>query len=209
MLGEALTSSFANSLAPEALTVVADRPWAEIARVANTYRCASLLVGMEALSDESVESRLEDLMSTVDTDIVVLRAPPGWRLSNVRRVLVPVRGRHDQSLSRARLLGGLKRVRDLEVVFLQVLPEGAPEPDTTKMTRELSMLAGDEVPFHCETRIAHNDDVATEVAAQAADCDLVILGIQRLGRRRKVLGKMARAVAQDTDCGLIMLSSRG
>jgi len=37
----------------------------------------------------------------------------------------------------------------------------------------------------------------------------VILGIQRLGRRRKVLGKMARAVAQDTDCGLIMLSSRG
>jgi len=128
VLGEALTSSFANSLAPEALTVVADRPWAEIARVANTYRCASLLVGMEALSDESVESRLEDLMSTVDTDIVVLRAPPGWRLSNVRRVLVPVRGRHDQSLSRARLLGGLKRVRDLEVVFLQVLPEGAPEP---------------------------------------------------------------------------------
>jgi len=209
VLGAALTTSFANSLAPEALTVVAHEPWREIARVARTYRCESLLVGLSTLDDPSAEAKIEGLMSTVDVDVVVLRATPEWRLSEVRRVLVPMRGRSDQSLTRARLLGSLQRGRDLEVIFLGVLPEKASDLDAYRLTRELSQLAGDEVPFSSETRIVRNDSVAREVAAQAGDCDLVILGLRRLGRRKKVLGETARLVAEHTDCGLIMISRRG
>jgi nucleotide-binding universal stress UspA family protein len=43
----------------------------------------------------------------------------------------------------------------------------------------------------------------------AADNDLVILGLQRLGRRRKLLGEIAVNMARDTSCALIMISRRG
>ena len=209
VLRTALTTSFAASLAPEALTVVASDPWAEIVRVANAYRCESLLIGLGAAAGDPGEKRIEGLVNAVDSDVVVLRAPDGWRLGSVRRVLVPARGQTDQSTLRARLLGSLGRGRRLEVTFLQVLPESASDLDEYRARRELAELASDEVRAPCEILIARSSDVVGEVAARCSDYDLVVLGLQRHGRRRKLLGEAARLLAQKTDCGLIMISARG
>jgi len=44
---------------------------------------------------------------------------------------------------------------------------------------------------------------------KASESDLVILGLQRLGRRRKMFGDTAMMIARDTGCGIIMISQRG
>jgi amino acid transporter len=92
VLGEALTASFAAGLSPEALTTVASPPWTEISRVAQTHRCESMVLGLTHFTEEVMGTHLEDLMSLVDCHFVVLRAPQGWRLSEVQRVLVPIGG---------------------------------------------------------------------------------------------------------------------
>ena len=53
-------------------------------------------------------------------------------------------------------------------------------------------------------------DAPVEVVTQhAAASELVILGLRRLGRRRKVFGEFALRVARDTSCGIVMISHRG
>ncbi len=209
VLGAALTTSFAASLAPEALTVVADDPWREIARVANTYRCESLLIGLGGSATDPGERRIEELVSAVDSDVIILRAPPKWRLGQVRRVLVPVRGNTDQSRPRARLLGSLARGRELEVTFLQIVPKRASDLQVYKARRELAELASDEIRTPCEVLVERSADVVGEVATRAHGYDLVVLGLQRLGRKKKILGDAARLLAQKTEGGLIMISRRG
>jgi hypothetical protein len=52
VLKEALTASFQAGLAPEALTTIAADPWAEIARIAETHRCESILLGLGPMDAE-------------------------------------------------------------------------------------------------------------------------------------------------------------
>jgi hypothetical protein len=42
----------------------------------------------------------------------------------------------------------------------------------------------------------------------AAESDLMIVGVQRLGRQRKVFGERVLEIARRTDCPLLMISSR-
>jgi len=51
--------------------------------------------------------------------------------------------------------------------------------------------------------------VAEEVNRRAATADLVILGVQRLHRRRKMIGEVALQIARHTSCALLMISRRG
>jgi APA family basic amino acid/polyamine antiporter len=53
LLGRILSSSFASGVAPEALITVAQHPWEEIARVARTYGCESLLLGLSSRAEGS------------------------------------------------------------------------------------------------------------------------------------------------------------
>ncbi|MGD8331718.1 MAG: amino acid permease, partial [Acidobacteriota bacterium] len=209
VLGEALTTSFAASLAPEALTVVAKDPWHEITRVANAYRCESILIGLGGNASDPGERRMESLVNTVDSDVIVLRSPAGWRLGNVRRVLVPVRGGSDHSPLRARLLGSLRRGRELEVTFLQIVPESASDLDVYRARKELDELASDEARVECETLVVRSADVVAEITSRTHEFDLVVLGLQSAGRRRKVFGGATRLLAEKTDCGLIMISHHG
>ena len=119
VLREAVTASFASGMEPEALMTIAPQPWPEIVRVSRAHRCESLLLGLSDVNS----AHLEELISSVACDVVVLHAPPGWHLKNIHRVLVPTRslGAHDKF--RARLLGSLCRTGKREVTFLQVLPE--------------------------------------------------------------------------------------
>jgi amino acid transporter/nucleotide-binding universal stress UspA family protein len=209
VLGESLAASFAAELTPEALTTVAPQPWQEISRVARTYRCESLLLGLGAFDDENLGTDLEWLLSEVDSDVVLTRIPPGWNLSDARRVLVPVGGRRDQSGLRARLLGSLSRSWGLEVVYLGVLRprDGVDQGD--KLEREIRGLAADEVPGHSRVEILRRDRVSDAVVERAAAADLVILGLRRSGRRRKTFGEIPRRVARETGSAVLMISRRG
>jgi basic amino acid/polyamine antiporter, APA family len=210
VLRESLTAAFQLGVVPEALVTVAADPMAEIARVARSYRCQGMLVGSSDLAaDERGATPLEGLLSGTDTDIVVLRAPLGWQLAGVQRVLVPVGGRgvHEQLL--AQLLGSLLRTGNRRFTFLRVVPRRASAGDRKKARRLLAYLAEGEVGRQAEIEIVASDTPEEEVARQADASDLVILGVQRLSRRYKLLGGFTRRMAQLTNCPIIAISSRG
>jgi amino acid transporter len=208
VLRESLAASFAEGLYPEALTTVADEPWREIARVTQTYRCESLLLGLSRLEALGTEPKLDELLSEVDNDVVVLRARPGWHLEQVRRVLVPVGGRGDQDLLRARLLGSLSRTGKREITFLRVLPQRVTGQSYLRAKRKLEHLADDEAPG-ARVRLARSDDPIAKVAQHAEAADLVVLGLQRLDRHRKTLGEFALELSRRSDKALVMISRRG
>ena len=193
---------------PELLTTVASDPWQEIRRVARVHHCESLLLGLGSLSGESVESRLENLISAVSSDVVILRAPQSWKLSSVRRVLVPVGGRRDQSRLRARFLGSLCRDGEREIVYCRVITGDTTERLKKKARRELAALVSDEIPGAAEVRLVESPDAVGELSVHAAGFDLLVLGIQRQGWRRKIFGSFTRNLVEETSCPLILISSR-
>ncbi len=207
VLGESLTASFAADLAPEALITIAAEPWAEILRVAGAYRCESLLLGVGGT--DAVADDLEAVMSRADCDVVLLRAPAGWRLAEAHRVLVPVGGRRDQSHLRARLLGSLRRAGARDVTFLGVFAESTPDDVCRRAERELSQLARDEAPGLSQVEVVRADGVAGEVVRRSADCDLMVVGLQRRGRRQKSFGELAARLVRETACPMILISRRG
>lgn len=206
---QALTASFVAGLPAEALTTVAAEPWREINRVARTYRCESLLVGMSSLETEETRAPIEELLSVLNCDVVVLRAPPGWVLGETRRVLIPLGGGGGHDVLRARLLGALCRIGTRELTFLRVLPTGASEAIVEAERRRLRRLAMDESPVPAQVRVLRSASVADEVIGLAPEADLLILGTQRLDRRHKVFGRVVQEIARKTDRAMIMISRRG
>ena len=208
VLGRALCASFSADFSPQALTTVAGEPWREICRVARTYQCESLLLGLGDLgkSDGPEEEKLEWLLSEVSSDVVLLGAAEDWRLENVKRVLVPVGGRRDQSHLRARMLGSLCRGYDLEVVYLGIVdPESG---DAQSLETDLRELAEDEAPGSSRLEIVHRKDVAEAVVEAAKTADLVILGLRREGRRSKTFGEIPVRVAREAGTAVLMIGQR-
>ena len=208
ILGGALSTALEADLRPEALITVSDDPWGEITRVAERYRCNSLVLGVGHLGESFMTGPLEKLMSRVEGEVVLLRAASDWKLDDVRKVLVPAGGRRDQSAVRARLIGNLCRAGAREVTYLRVLPTTSDSATERHVRRELRKLAKDEAPGVSTASVILRDDMITEVVDRAAECDLLILGLQRLGRRRKVFGKIVLEIAQKTTCPLLMISRR-
>ncbi|MEM9598995.1 MAG: amino acid permease, partial [Acidobacteriota bacterium] len=222
VLGESLTTAFAAELAPEALVTVAKDPWRDIRRVAQTYRCESLLLGLgdlqtddagndngdeDGLDPEALGANLEWLMREVASDVVLLRAPDGWRPSTVRRVLVPVGGRRDQSSLRARLLGSLLRTQDLEVRYLGISLPGADADHEAWLEREIQLLADDEASGRHEVTVVRRDSVVDAVVEHAADVDLVVLGLSRQ-RHRRVFGRIPAGVIRGSQTAVLMIRQR-
>jgi hypothetical protein len=209
VLGEALSASFARQLAPEALITISDEPWAEIARVSRLHGCESVLLGLGRLEGGVLRPRLEELIGSVDSDVVIARVASDWHPDRVRRILVPVGGRDDQSKLRARLLGSLHRAGERTITYLRVMRPGDSADDVRRAERGLARLARDEAPVPSEARIVRGDDPAAGIAEHAADHDLVVLGVQRESRRRKTLGPVVLRIARETDRPLILISRRG
>lgn len=208
VLGEILKSSFEGDYAPEALTTVASQIRREISRVARLHRCESLLLGLRRFETEESATFIEEIMRTVDCDVVVLRAPLGWPLSSVKRILVPVGGHADQSKLRARLLSSLCRSGVEQITYLRTLSSGTGLRDRTHATREVSHLARDEVPSPCRELIVESDDVVGEICRQAEDYDLILLGLQYKDRRHRRIGSIPLQIAEQTDCPLIFIGER-
>jgi len=208
VLKESLSASFGLGLKPEALTTVASEPWDEIIRVSHAYSCESLLLGLTNLNEKS-EEKIEYVMNRVDSDVVVLRTTHAWRLSEVKQILVPVRGSGAQDELLARLLGSICRASSPEVTFLKILPEDATWQQTDKARKALFHIAEDQVPHgQFKVVVVKNNNTSEELISHAQDSDLMILGLQRFGRRRKEFGKIPLYIAQETSCPLLMISRK-
>ncbi len=209
VLKEALTTSFSTGLSPEALTTIAANPWHEISRVSRTHRCESLLLGMGDLEDPDALKELENLMSQVTSNVIVLRAPDGFEISSVKKVLVPLGGQGQQDRLRARLLGSLYNNGTREITFLRVLPEDTPPKSIQKARNWLEEMVQDEVAGEALIEIICSNQRAERIIERAANVDLLILGLQRFARQKKSLGDMVLRIARQTSCGLILISRKG
>ncbi|MCA9970507.1 MAG: universal stress protein, partial [Anaerolineales bacterium] len=209
VLQQALQAALQRGMAPEALTTIAAAPWPEIARVAQVHACESLLLGLSQLADAQTTPRLAQLANEVASDVIVLRPPfTGWDITQVRRVLVPVGGQSAHDALRARLLSSLWRAAQPQITFLQIVPPETPPEARQKTAAALLRYAREEVPGEPAAQVVAATNVTETVTAHAREADLVILGLQRAGRRQRVFGDVTLRVARDTDCALILISRR-
>ncbi len=208
VLGQALNASFSRGLAPEVLITVGKKPWPEIARVARLHRCETLLVGLSNLAEPDVNQRLEGVMETAGCDVVVLRAPGGWLLRDVRKVLIPVAGRSDHDELRARLLGSIYRTASREMTFLRVVPLEASEADVRRAEQGLRHLAHDLLRGPARVIVDRSHCVSEALARHAMDHELVVLGLQRNPGKQRLFGKVVLQLARDTSTALLMINRR-
>lgn len=209
VLREAISTSLDVGLSPEALITIAEKPWPEIIRVSETHGCESLLLGLSKFTDSHTEKNLEILLNRVDSDVVILRAPSDWQMLDVKRVLVPVGGRGSHGELLARILGSISRSGNPEITFLRVLPENTDWKTYDRARRELFLYAADQaVDGEIKIRVEKSNDTAAHLINRVKESDLAILGIQRLGRRRKFLGELTLRIARETDRPLLIISKR-
>ena len=208
ILKKALTAAYTGRLAPQILITLSSDPWQEIIRVARIHHCESLLLGLSNLEEEKSTRYLEKLMGQVDSDVVVLRTSDGLDLSSVNRVLVPIGGLGDQNQLRARILGSLQYTGIDRITFLQILPDNTPDEAINHQKKWLKRMAEDGRISNARIIVESSDHPTEMIIAHAADCDLLILGLQRLGRRRKMIGDVVRHIARQTTCGLILINRK-
>ena len=208
ILKKALTAAYTGGLAPQILISLSADPWQEIIRVARIHHCESLLLGLSNLEEEKATRYLEKLMGRVDSDVVVLRAADGLSLSSVNRVLVPIGGLGDQNQLRARILGSLQYMGIEQISFLQILPENTPDEAVIHQKKWLKRMAEDGRISDASIIVERSNHPTDVIIHHAADCDLLILGLQRLGRRRKMIGDVVKHIAEKTTCGLILINRK-
>ena len=206
VLRESLIVSLQSGLAPEALTTVAPDVWREIRRVARAHDCESILLGLHSLEVEREGSPLEDFLGSIERDCVVLRAPVGWSISNVRRILVAAGGRSHQAKLRARLVSSLARQGERELTYATVVPPGAPAELMTRRRRALERTARDEAHGRAKIALLEGVDVTETVTREASAHDLVILGLPRGGGGSALFGDIAPRIARESGCAIIMIS---
>ena len=209
VLRASLRSSLAVGLEPEALTVVAHDPWEAITRVARTHACETVLLGLSQLDDATTLARIDRLLVDAGSDVVILRAAAGWHLQQVRRVVVPFAGGAQQETLRARVLGTLARLAAPRITFVRVLPASASEASRRRVAQALTnALEGREAPS--EVVCLRSDEPVQAVAGQAADADLLVLGLPRRDTDHAALGRFARALlaALPPSCAVLLIHRR-
>jgi nucleotide-binding universal stress UspA family protein len=204
---EALTSSYRAGHAPEALITAAERPWDEIRRIAEEHRCESMLIGLGSEKNATIDAELEALINDVDCDVAVMRAPTAFSVGEATRVLVPIGGRGEEHELRARLLGTLCRDVPRKLHFITVVPEKARDAEHADALRTVRRAADLNIPVTPTVEVIRSDDPATAILAEAASCDLLVLGVQsRSGRT--AFGDVALRNARGAPCAVILLSSK-
>lgn len=205
----ALKASFETGLRPDTLTTIAEHPWEEIERVAKVHNCRSLLLGLSDLNDFETNQNLEKLVKHVKADVVVFRQPySGWKITEARKVLIPVAGLSNHDPLRARVAASLWRASQPEITFLQILPSNTPRETLQKNNSRLTRFAGRIIPGKTKVRIIRNDDVVSELVDQTSGHDLVIMGLGKSGEHEKAFGKLSLTLAKKTDTALIFISKK-
>lgn len=210
VLRSSLRSALALGLRPEAMTAVADDPWEAITRVARSHACEVVLLGLSRLDDEATLARVDQLLAEVASDVVILRAPQGWHLEQVRTVVVPFAGGAQQETLRARVLGALARLADPLVTFLQVLPPSMSEASLQRAERALlRSLEGRDLGRATGSCVRSADAVGT-VATAAQGADLLVLGLPPRDASQGTLGSFARALLPTLppSCAVLLIHRR-
>ena len=205
---EALSASYTAGHAPEALITAAVEPWPEIKRIAEEHACESLLIGLPQQVEPALDRQLEDLMNDVDCDITMMRAPDDWKISEAKRVLVPIAGKSEEAELRARTLASLSREAPRELVFLCVLPAAATDDELATAMRTLTKLAAMKLPGTQVIEVVRSDDATAAILVEAARCDLVVLGMRRSRQGKKQLGSINRAIVAQAACAVMLLSTQ-
>ena len=204
---QALTASLIAGHAPEALMTIAADPWKEIARVAETRDCESLLVGFSSLEEQENVRHIEDLLNDVECDVVVLRAPKAWSLNTDTRIIVPVGGQGGHDELRARLLGSLGRAGCTNVRFVRVVDPSLPGSARAETKHRLRIFAEEETYGTPDCRLLESTHVVDAVADFANPDDLIILGL-RHQRGKRLFSELALQVARKTSAATLMISRR-
>ena len=208
ILAESVAQHLDVTASPETLFTVASDVWGEIARVANEHGCETVLVGLPRIEEPGVETRLEGLISAIDADVVIVRAPPRWRISEATRILVPVRGRRVHSPLRARLLASLSRTTPPDVTFVQALPSDTRADARRRHQQAIQRLARDEAAGPYRVEIDFVDDPVSSIVSRAAESELLVMGMESRRRHKPSLGPFALEVARRTTVPLILLGCR-
>ncbi len=204
---QAMAASLTAGHAPEALMTIAADPWKEIARIAQTRDCESLLIGFSSLEEHSNVAHIEHLLNDVDCDVVVLRAPKDWSLSADTRIIVPVGGRGGHDALRARLLGSLGRAGLKNVRFVQATKQSLPIATKLQRERELRVFAKEESYGAPDAKLLESNDIVEALAQEAGPNDLIILGL-RHKRGKRLFSELALRVARKTPAATLMISRR-
>ena len=207
VVGQAMSASLAAGHAPEALMTIAINPWNEIVRVARARSCESLLVGFSSLEHPENVQHIENLLNRVECDVVVLRAPEAWSLSDETRIIVPVGGRGGHDALRARLLGSLGRAGFTNVRFIQVTDQRLTASAKAQLERALRIFAEEETYGTPDAKLIESDHTLEALINEAGPHDLIILGLQH-ERSKRLFGKLALQVARKTEAATLMISRR-
>ena len=209
VIRQLIETSTSLGVSAETLATVSAEPMGEIARVARLHRCESVLLGLSKITEDAGDSPIEGLLGRLEADVVVLRAPPEWHLVKQQRILIPVAGRGTHNHLLVRLLGSLARRQKCEVTFLRVIPENASAADAKRARREIQNLAGMNFSGACQCEVVRSNDAIASVVEASQDVGLIVLGVQRIGPKKKLFGRFTRSVARQTDCPLVVISRRG
>ncbi|MCY4160144.1 MAG: amino acid permease [Bacteroidetes bacterium] len=192
----------------ETLFTVASDVWEEIARVANEHSCETVLVGLPRIQEPGVEARLEGLISAIHADVVIVRAPPRWHISEVSRILVPVRGQRVHSPLRARLLASLSRTTPPDVTYVQTLPSDTRADAQRRHQQVIQRLARDEAAGPYQVEIDLVDDPVARIVDRASTSELIVMGMESRLRHKPSIGPFALEIARRTTVPLILLGCR-
>lgn len=192
---------------PQALTVFGTDPGKQILHTATQHRCSALVLGLPRLGEDE-DSPLVRVIAESRTDLVVLRAPIDFRVSEARRILVPVGGRNAHDELRARLLGSLQRTGAREVTFLRVLSPSATDADEAAARKYLQDLAADEAPGKSNVEVVRSTSFPAVLAERSAQTDLLVLGMLKIGRRGRGFGQQVLEAARATDCAAVFIGRR-
>jgi basic amino acid/polyamine antiporter, APA family len=205
-----LSSAFALGLAPDTLTTVAADPWEAITRIAHAHACEVVVLGLSRLDDAATLARVDRLFAAVSSDVVLLRAPAGWHLERVRKVVVPLAGGAQQETLRSRLLGTLSRLAAPQVTFVRVLPRRASEASRRRLERALVNRLEGRAFGRSEALCLRSDDPVGAIAGRAADADLLVLGLPPRDAEHAALGTFARALLRELppSCAALLIHRR-
>jgi amino acid transporter len=207
VVSAALRHSYASGNVPETLVTFAESPLDEIRRIAEEHQCQTLLLGLGNIA-QMRESQLESLIDDVDSDVALMRIPDGWSLGNVKSILVPVGGLGDQHEMRARLLGSIGRSSPRDVSFVTVLSPDASPSDVKRVRRDISKLADLKVRGASKVLVLQAEDAAEAILNEAKKHDLMLIGLQSVGKGRKVFSDFTLRIAREAECASIFLSRR-
>ena len=73
----------------------------------------------------------------------------------------------------------------------------------------LEAVAEEETPLHPQMTVIRSNDIISTIKEHTNKSDLVVLGLQRFGRRKKFFGSIALEIAHAIPAATILISRKG